>query len=879
MNAIRLGFFVCAAAALTTLVPGQFAQAQQPPFQEVLGDAQATEGMIKLYSKGGRVFADLQPQHFNRDLIVLISIAKGIGQGDILGGMTWGFGDDWLWQFRKVDDQVHVVRRNVRFTANPGSPEAHAVGLAYTDSVLFALPVVTTSPSGGTVVDLTPIFKSDLPQISSQLPGFYFDGGRSTWAAVKGFPENIELEVAATYGSGGDAQIETVADSRGVTVNVHYSLSFLPQTGYQPRLADDRIGYFLTAIKDYSKQGDDDRFVRYINRWDLRKKDPAAEKSPPEKPVIFYLEKTIPVKYRKAIHDGIQEWSKAFEKAGFYDAVQVRQQEDNADWDPEDIRYSTFRWITASAGFAMGPSRVNPTTGQILDADIIFDADFIESWKMEYENFTPDAIAQITGGALDLESYRREQQALRAGAPLCNCGSCQALHHGMARELALGSALILSREGVSARSQEMEDRLIQQGLKEVTMHEVGHTLGLRHNFKASAHLTLEQINDPNVTKDVGLTASVMDYSPANLVPAGVVQGDYYSTTIGPYDMWAIEYGYKPFPGGTEGEVVELQKIAARCTEPGLAYSTDEDTRGIDSDPLSNRFDLSADTVAYARQRAQLVGEMLPGLLDRVVQPGEGYQKARRSFGLLLGTYGSAMHMASRNIGGVYVNRAHKGDGPTAVPFTIVPADKQQEALNLLIENVFNDKPFQFPPELYNHMATSRWNHWGVNLADRQDFAVHDVIAMWQDRILQQVFSSLTLTRLHDSELKIPADQPAFTAADLVQQLTRAVFVELEQAPAGEYTNRKPFVSSLRRNLQRQYVRRLSNLAMGNAGAPEDVQTVAYVELMGLETKLNAALETAAAAGVKLDAYTNAHLVESKTRIRKALDAELFLSAP
>ncbi len=128
-----------------------------------------------------------------------------------------------------------------------------------------------------------------------------------------------------------------------------------------------------------------------------------------------------------------------------------------------------------------------------------------------------------------------------------------------------------------------------QGLKEVAMHEVGHTLGLRHNFKASTMLALEDINDPEKTKDTGLAGSVMDYTPVNIVPKGVTQGDYFSTTIGPYDMWAIEYGYKPLSGGTEGEVAELKKIAARSGEPGLAYATDEDTRGIDPDPLVEPF--------------------------------------------------------------------------------------------------------------------------------------------------------------------------------------------------------------------------------------------------------------------------------------------------
>jgi hypothetical protein len=845
-----------------------------PPFTDVLGDAEKVNGLIPLFRKDGRLFAEITPGLLNRDFIVLISIARGIGEGQLLGGMSWGFGDDWLWQFRKEGDEIFIVRRNVRFTAAKGSPEEKAVGLAYTDSVLFNLPIVTNGPGGGFVVELTPVFMSDLPQISQQLGGFFFAQNKSVWAAVKGFPDNVELEVAATYASGGNISLDTVADSRGVTLNVHYSISLLPQTGYTPRLADDRVGYFMTVVKDYSKQGDEDRFVRYINRWDLQKLDPSAETSMPKKPIVFWLEKTVPFKYRKPITDGILEWNKAFEKAGFFNALEVRQQPDNADWDPEDINYNTFRWITSSAGFAMGPSRVNPATGQILDADIIFDSDFIQHWKQEYEDFNVAGVAAMTGGALDLETQAAER-LLRGGHDRCGPNCCE-LHSGMSRQLAFGAAAFRIREA-AADAKPMEDKMIAQGLKEVVMHEVGHTLGLRHNFKASAYLPLTDMHNTEITKNIGLTASVMDYAPTNIAPKGTAQGDFYSTTIGPYDYWAIEYGYKALSGGTDGELPELQKIAARCGEPGLSYSTDEDTEGTDSDPLSNRFDLGSDTVAYARQKAQVVSELWPGLVDRVTNAGEGYQRARQTFGVLLGTYGTSMFVASRNIGGIYVNRDHKGDANGRAPFVIVPADKQREALTLLEEQVFNDKPFQFPPELYNYLAASRWSHWGVSEQPRLDYKVHEVIEIWQDRVLSQLLSSLTLTRLHDSELKVPADQDAFTAAELIERLTKAVYAELDQLnqPA-QYTNRKPAISSLRRNLQRNYMKRLAQMAMTGSGAPEDCQTIAFAELTSLEGKINAVL---ANQQVQLDSYTRAHLTETASRIHKAIDAQLSLTAP
>lgn len=842
-------------------------QPKYPPFADVTKDFQTVDGMLKLHRKGNRLLAELPGSMMNRDFIVLISIAKGIGRGQLLGGMSWGFGDDWLWQFRKVDDRIHLVRRNVRFTASKNDPQEKAINLAYTDSVLFSLPILTTSPSGASVVDFSSVFMTDLPQISMFLPGFSFSENKSTWASVKSLKDNVELEVAATYASSGHLDIDSIADSRGATIHVHYSISLLPQTGYQPRLADDRVGYFITAVKDWSKKNEDDRFVRYINRWDLQKAEPSADLSPPKKKIKFWLEKTIPFAYRKPIHDGIEEWNKAFEKAGFANAIEVRQQEDKDEWDPEDINYNTFRWITAGAGFAMGPSRVNPNTGQILDADVIFDADFIQHWKQEYENFTPEAIAEMTGGPLDLKSYQEEMKKNHNHRP----GEICDLHHGLSREFAFGAAVLAARTSNPAD----REKLVQQGLKEVTMHEIGHTLGLRHNFKASTMLTLEEMNDQAKTRESGLTGSVMDYAPANIMPKGQPQGDYFSTTIGPYDTWAIEYGYKPLSGGTEGEVAELKKIAARGSKPELAYATDEDTRGIDPDPLSNRYDMGKDPVAFAKNRAQLIAEQWPKVIEETAKAGDGYQKVRQVFGVLLGNHGRAMHFVSRFVGGVYVNRAHKGDENAQAPFVVVDPAKQREALSLLEEQVFSDKPFQFPPDLYNYLASSRWSHWGSSIPLRTEYPVHEVISMWQDRILQQLLSPLTLERLHDSELYLPADHDALTAPELLDRLTKSIFTEIDKMPEGEYTNRKPAISSLRRNLQRDYLKRLAALSMGKTGAPEDCQTVAYAQLSSLEGRINSVLKS----NTKLDAYSRAHLEETASRIHKVLEAHLSLAGP
>lgn len=854
--------------------PADKPKPKYPPYAELLKDTQKREGLITLHRKDETLFAEVGPRQLDRDYIVLITIARGIGQTPLVGGFSWGFGDDAVWQFRKAGENIQLVRRNVRFTADHGSPTEKAVKIAYTDSVLFSLPIRTVSPSGAYVVDLTQVFMSDLPQIGFVLPGFSFSPNKSTWSDVDVLPKNVELGVAATYASSGMSNIDSVPDSRGVTINVHYSISELPQTSYRPRLADDRVGYFVTALKDFSKkEGEDDRFVRYINRWNLEKTDPSADMSTPKEPIVFWLEKTIPFKYRKPIRDGIMEWNKAFAKAGFYDAVEVRQQPDDAPWDPGDIRYNTFRWMTAEAGFAMGPSRVNPTTGQILDADIIFDSDFLQVWKQEYETFTPASVAALTGGAITLEDHRAEMKKMPAYMQEMHGANCTCnMLGGISRQFAIGASVMATRK----RSPEDMEKLIMQGLKEVTMHESGHTLGLRHNFKASELYSLADMNNVEKTRETGITASVMDYNPVNIMPEGETQGDYFSTTIGPYDMWAIEYGYKPIKGGSpDAEAGELKKIASRSGEKGLAFSTDEDTRGIDPDPHSMRFDATNDLVEYAKSQAKLVSDAMKHVIDDSTKDGESYQRARRMFGVLLSQHGQAMFNASRYVGGLYVSRSHKGDAKAPKPLEVVPVERQRATLALLEEQVFSDKPFNFPPELYNQLASTKWDHWGSEVADRGDYPAHDVILMWQDRIMSKLLSPLTLSRLHDSELKTTADVDALTTAELLERLTKAVYSEVDATKEGsEYTNRKPAISSIRRNLQRSYLRRMSQLALGNTMAPEDCQTVAYAEL----GKLKKRIDTLTGNGqVKLDSYSKAHLEETSARIAKVTDARMYTS--
>ena len=849
-------------AILVLAVASPPAVAQLPPtaapvvpskFDAAITGMKKVEGLWTMYHKDQQILVDLKQMQLGQDFLMLSSIARGVSQGQVLGGMTWG--DDVLWSFRKVGEKVHVLRRNVKFKARPGSPEANAVKLAYNDSVLYALPIIVDTP-GGHLVDMTRVFLSDDEQIGKMLgASFAFD--RSAVGNVKVFKQNVELDINAVYA--GQLDSDTVADPRGMQVTVHYSISQLPQTTYKPRKADDRVGYFLTVAKDFTDNSDDQNFVRFINRWDLQKLDPAAKVSPPKKAIIFHMEKTVPVNLRPIVRAGIEEWNKAFDKLGFDNAVEVRQQGDDDTWDPEDVNFNTFRWITAEAGFAMGPSRVNPLTGQILDADIIFDASFLRSWKTSYENFTPAAVAAL----LDLEQPTITKGPALFGPSRHRHADCR-LNEGMQHQSSLAGA-VFAAQGLTAKRGELPEEYLQQALKEVVMHEVGHTLGLRHNFRASTWKTLAEMEDPAKANEPTV-GSVMDYLPVNIVPAGTKQPAYYTTTIGPYDHWAIEYGYKIVAGD---ENAELAKIAMRSGEPGLDYSTDEDTEPNDPDPLSNRFDFSKDPIAHAQRQMALVNGLLPKLLERTVETGEGYQRARQAFGVLIGEYYKSAQFVARFIGGVMVHRDHKGDNQARPPFKLVDAAQQRAAMKQVAEQAFQVP--KYDPATLNSLAGSRWRHWGIQDLRRIDYPIHEQIAQFQDAILSRTLSHLTLNRIQDGEAKAAAGEDVYTLPEHLKAVMDSVFTELAAPPAGEFNNRTPYINSFRRALQRSALKKFADIVAKPASAqPEDARVLTRMYLTDLATKIDAALGKA---DLKLDDYTRAHLTDSRLRIKQILEAE------
>ncbi len=887
-------------------------------FNKVIQGAKEYDGLFKLYHKDDRLYAEIQNHQFERPFLLPMAIARGLG----MGGHTLNFDEQWVLFFRRVGDKVHLVRRNIRFQAKKSKPLAKAVETTYTDSVLSAVRVVTINPMRqAVVINLNDIFMTNL----AQLPLGLLDPNRSTWHKVKAFKNNIELDVAATFAGSGRGS-GSVIDARGTTVILHYGLVELPDSGYQPRLADDRVGYYLSVVKDFSSDNKDSAFLRYAKRWRLEKVDASAKLSPPKKKIIFWIDKSVPDEYRSYVREGILEWNKAFEKIGFREAIEVRQQEDTDDIDPEDINNNTFRWIASGQSYAMGPSRANPLTGELIDAHIIFDADMIRAWRRQYTLQTAGTTSVVEEPVSMIQAARKgfslldplllrqiEQEGWNngrgtagseaaQGAPgidvqarfaalqqgLCQCGA----HRKYDLSLA---AMALAARGEIKAGEKIPEELIGQAIKETVMHEVGHTLGLRHNFKGSTMLKNEQLHDTNITRKQGLVGSVMDYNPINLAPKGVKQGDYFTTTIGPYDYWAIEYAYKPLSGGTEGELEKLMEISNRGASAGNDYATDEDLYN-NSDPLVNQWDLGSDPMKYAQDRLLVTEELLKDLADRVVDKGEGYQRVRQAFTMLMGQVGDAAYLITRFVGGEYMHRDHRGDPSGRDPFIPVKADRQREALGFLQEHFLTDKAFQFSPPLLRKLAADRWVHWGNEhaLYAGVEYPLHQRILRIQQIVLDHVFDAEVLARIQNNSLKCDKDEQPLTIAEVFRCLTDGIWNEF---PPKEAKEKAPPLSTsiLRRNLQREHLKNLTRLVLGekpaNGGTsliiilfgrsssistPSDARSLARMHLRDIDRRIEATLSDRQ---TLLEDTTRAHLESCHERIAKVLTASVQVNDP
>jgi len=845
------------AAAAAAAVAVQLGQPRT--FAEVVKDAKESPGLFPAWQRDDKLWLEVAPDQFDKPFLFTANLSRGIGEQGVYGGMMLL---DQIVVLKRIGTTVQLIAKNYGFTGGDNAPMAQAVREGFSDSLLGTTTVVSQAhPERKTVlIDANALLLTDIPAGHSftsgiQARSYTFDPRNSSFETVHNTPDQSSIVVSAHYANPRATlpastaaamapnpfpPFTTLPDARSLFLGYTYNFAKLPEP-MATRQADPRVGHFETELWDFSSDAKFTAKSHFVNRWRLEKQDPAAAMSPPKEPIVFWIDRNVPEKYRAPVRDGILEWNKAFARIGYQDAIVVKQQAADSEFSTYDTHHSTVRWFVSTDNrFAIGPSNVDPRTGEILNAEVGISELWARSERAFIAEEAPPSWPALSEGGSS-RGFANQ---------FCTFGT------GALQELQFGMDILEARGEIEPGSPEA-DAFVSAFLKAVVMHEVGHALGLRHNFRGSTVYPLTKISDPKFSNEVGITGSIMDYNPINLAVKGETQGAYVVPSIGPYDYWAIEYAYRPLAKESENE--ELKKIAARgATDPLLAYSSDEESiAGLDPDV--SQYDLGSDPLLYLQKRLVLSRELWQRLESRHLKPGESYEILRRNFDAGFREVGRVATLTAKYVGGVYYVRDFAGT--SNLPLTPVAPDKQRAALKLLAAGVFSADSFRFKPEFLRSMGIDYLNI-GFNAARlNPDFSLRARVLQLQTGTLNQLMSDAVMSRLLDSEVKVNKADQALGLGELFATLQGSIWSELATGAP---------ISGPRRDLQREHLRRIANvLTRPSPATPADARALLREEARDLSAKIKVAL-----ANGKKDPETRAHLAEAANTLDEALKAPL-----
>lgn len=859
-------------------------------YEKEVKDLPKYEGSMSAYVRKKDLLIEINESDLDKIFFIQSTMSTGFSQdlqaGDPVATDPALFQNVMAFAFERHDDDVWLIRPNIKYRWSPDDPLALASARSMPRAILSSYKIERSNPeTHKLLINFTNFFGGEitnLPLMVSALAGGQYSVDRAKSGVSKIYANNSQLVVqmdqfffsprgagenplAALMGLSGP-QAE---DSRSLPLKVNYTLWFRPKSDYMPRLSDPRVGYFTQDFysmdKFYSRVLD--RQERYINRWDMRKKDPTAAMSDPVKPIIWTLDNSIPERFRGAVREGLLRWNKAFEQIGIKNAVQVVDApEDQSKYDHADGTRNVIRFtMTEDKAYAVALFRTDPFSGEILNAAITVDANFTAFLNQEYmfsaipttnaftqqltlaqpalTTFTPETASprEIFTGTYSRRAPQLAQlQKLGWNSHFCDIQ--QLMRDNMAMEYRMAKAV-----GINMTA----DDWINKAIADTVAHEAGHCMGLRHNFVASDTLSPVELADPNCVKQYGVAASVMDYTPTNVAALLSGQKDIlFNSSVGPYDMFAIKYGYSSRFGGTpDGERFGLGQIARLSGQKGNAYMTDEDADAFN--PYVVRFDSSNDPLGYGTLEISANKKLRGWAMNNLPRQGEGYGERNLLILASLRRQLSTSMSMTAFVGGLVGNRNFKGDvgeKPTLAP---VDADMQRRAIRLIAENALSITSLGVSESEMANLGLDYNTVGSTNIAP-----IRTMISQTQMMILAELLSGSKGNMILENEFKSRGTKNPFTLDEHYATVINAVFSEV-----GNNQN----IASTRRDLQSYCIWALLQQAKATpTSLPSDINRVANDCLRSLQGRIRSQIGSAG----KLESATVSHLRNLNDQINR-----------
>ncbi|HEU4629653.1 MAG TPA: zinc-dependent metalloprotease [Gemmatimonadaceae bacterium] len=782
----------------------------RPYARVVTKEAKTRDGLFKTHLVGNRLLFEIPDSALGHDMLLVTQIAKttlGVGYG----GQAV---DNRVVRWERRGNRVLLRSVSYNIVADTGAPVYQAVSAANYSPIMAAFNVEAYGPDSAAVIDVSRLFTNPPSEFSptDRIRG-QVDASRSFVERVASFPTNVETEATVTInvprpqgqngGGGGGRGNNNDVQPGAASVLMHYSMVRLPDTPMMPRLADERVGFFTVRQIDFSRPEQRAETRTYITRYRLECSDQrVGELCVPKKPITYYVDPATPTRWVPWVKKGIESWQKAFEAAGFSQGIVAKEApsvEEDPDWSPEDARYSVVRWLPSTIENAVGPHIHDPRSGEIIEADVQF-----------YHN---------------VMNLNRDWYWTQVGAV-----------DPRAATLPLPDSLM--------------GRLVQY----VVAHEVGHTLGLQHNMKASSMYPVDSLRSRTWLEKMGHTPTLMDYSRFNYVvqPEDSIPPELLIPRIGPYDDFIIMWGYKPIPNAStpDAERSTLDRwVRMQDTLPWLRFST-ADAAGADPGELTEAVG-DEDAVQATTLGLKNIKRLVPMLIPATVRPLENYDDLRELYGRLVGQWATEMRHVAAVVGGESSRENYQD-----VRFTPIPKARQQEAMHFLAENAFATPEYFLRPEILRRIEPA-------GAIERINNA--------QTGILNTLLSDSRLNRLVEQEALAERPSDAYTAGAMLTDLRNAVW--------GELDDRNVRIDPYRRALQRSYLRLIDTKLNppprpANAPAPRgpaapsgptDARALLRGELKLLDGELREAIARTS------DRTTRLHLEDARLEIARILD--------